>query len=573
MLDQLQISNLALIDRISLSFSKRLNILSGETGAGKSIIIRAVNLLLGERASTEAIRQGEEEGWVEALFTVPPDHPIQALLESLGFSAEEQILVRRSVQAAGKSRAWINGSLTTQSILGRVTRSLIGVSNQHEHQSLLNPLHHLLLLDHFGGLNPLREEVQEGFNDLEKTVRSWQEMMRLEEERKTQKDLWLFQAQEIRQAELRPGEDQELLQRKKLLQQTEKIWEKLAQSRQWLFEDEQSCLPTLSRAKDLIRPVASLDPPLEGFFKDLETLQWQLTEINGAMEDYLSRLVFEPQVLEQVDDRLERIRRLTAKYGPTIEDVLNHLSRVEEGLQEGEDRTERQKALEESIRQKKKSLFEISRRLSEKRKKAALEMAVQVEAELKDLGMAQCRFQVVFTENQAEGEDGETMRYEGVLLSASGLGRGEFYLAPNVGEGLRPLARIASGGELSRLLLVLKGLASQQDALETLVFDEVDVGIGGGLGKAVGQKLKQVAENRQVLCITHLPQIAAFAESHFQVFKETRDGRTQTRIRRLEEEERIEEIARMLGGSASSDRTRSVAREMLQQARKNEHGA
>jgi DNA repair protein RecN (Recombination protein N) len=572
MLDQLQITNLALIDRMSLSFSNRLNILSGETGAGKSIIIKAVNLLLGERSSSETVRQGEEEGWVEALFTVPAGHPIQALMESLGLSAEEQVLVKRTFQANGKSRAWINGSLTNQPILGRVTRSLIGVSNQHEHQSLLNPVYHLILLDHFGGLSSLREEVQNQFTALDASIQALRELVALEEEGRKQKDLWLFQIQEIRQAELRPGEEQELLQRKKVLQQAEKIWEKLYQARQLLFEEEQSCLNSLSRSKDLIRLIAPIDPPLEGFFKELETLQWQLMEVNSSLGDYQGQLVFEPQALEQIENRLERIKRLTAKYGPTTDDVLSYLSKVEEKVQQGENQNERRQALAAEIQGRRKGLFEISQHLSQKRKKAALDLAARAEKELKELGMAQCRFQVIFAPLPTEKEGSESYLHEGALLSPTGLERAEFYLAPNEGEGLRPLARIASGGELSRILLVLKGLLSDRDSLETLVFDEVDSGIGGGLGQALGKKLQQVARNHQVLCITHLPQIAAYGETHFQVFKETQAGRTQTKIRKLNEAERIEELARMLGGPASSAKTQSVAREMLQRARNNPNG-
>jgi DNA repair protein RecN (Recombination protein N) len=572
MLEQLQIANLALIDRMSLAFSNRLNILSGETGTGKSIIIRAVNLLLGERPPAEIVRKGEEEGWVEALFSIPDHHLIRDLMESLGLPAEDQILIKRTFQANGKSRAWINGSLTNQSILSRVTRLLIGVSNQHEHQSLLNPAHHLTLLDHFGGLNSLKEEVRSNYMALEGSIEAWQKLVKSEEERKTQEDLWLFQIQEIRQADLKPGEEQALFHKKKILQQSEKIYEKLYQARQLLFEEEQSCLNTLSRAKDLIRLVAPIDPPLEKFFKELETLQWQLMEIHLGLGDYLAQLVFEPQALEQADNRLERIKRLTAKYGSTTEDVLNYLLKVEEKVRQGEDQAARRQELEEEIGLKRKALFEISQHLSQKRKEAASELSERVEAELKDLGMAQSRFQVNFTPIPNDGEVSRHYRYEGFILSPTGLEKGEFYLAPNVGEGLRPLARIASGGELSRILLVLKGLLFDQDSLETLVFDEVDSGIGGGLGQVLGKKLQQVAQSHQVLCITHLPQIAAFAQTHFQVSKETRKGRTHTKIRLLNEEERIEELSRMLGGSPPSAKTQSVAKEMLQQARKQPNG-
>lgn len=567
MLDQLQIANLALIDRVDLSFSRGLNILSGETGAGKSIIIKAVNLLLGEKPPPDTVRQGAEESWVEALFNVPADHPLQGILESLGLPSEEQILIKRTIQPGGKTRAWINGSLTSQSVLSRVTRSLIGISNQHEHQSLLNPVQHLYLLDRFADLLPLREEVQTQFAALEDQIKTWRELARKEEERKDQKELWLFQAQEIGQVDLRPGEDLELQQRKRVLLQAGKIWEKVHQAQQVLSEEEHSCLNTLSISKDLVRSVVSIDPTLQPLFQELETLQVQMAEINLGLRDYLSRLVFDPQILEQVEERLERIQRLTAKYGQSVEGVLEYLKEIEQNLKEGEDQGDRRKELEKDIQLRRKGLYEISLDLSLKRKKGAAALSRLVEAELRGLGMGSCQFQIIFSPYGSEREGDEHFLYDGTILGPAGLEKGEFYIAPNVGEGLRPLARIASGGELSRILLVLKGLLSHQDALETLIFDEVDSGIGGSLGEAVGQKLRRLSESHQVVCITHLPQIAAFADTHFQVVKETRNQRTKTQIRLLHEEEQIEEMARMLGG-ASSSKTLSVAKEMLNRARK-----
>ena len=567
MLDQLQIVNLALIDQGVLSFSKGLNILSGETGAGKSIIIKAVNLLLGEKPSPDTIRQGADEARVEALFTLPSDHPLQDLLESLGLPAEEQLLIKRMVQTSGKSRAWLNGSLINQSVLSRVTRSLIGISNQHEYQSLLNPVQHLFLLDRYAGLLPFREEVQNLFTALEARIKTWQERLALEQKRKSQKDLWLFQAQEIQQANLHSGEDLELQQRKRVLQQSEKIWEKVHQAQQVLSEEEHSCLNTLSLSKDLIRSAATIDPILQPMFQDLENTQLQLTEVITSLRDYLSRVVFDPQILEQVEERLDRIQRLTAKYGPTVDEVLGYLSQIEKNLKEGEDQVYQQKALEAEIQAGRKRLFEASMDLSQKRKTAALDLASRVEAELNGLGMGGCQFQIIFSPVVPEREAEENYLYEGTVLSQTGIEKGEFHIAPNLGEGLRPLARIASGGELSRILLVLKGLLSQQDSLETLIFDEVDSGIGGSLGEAVGRKLRRLSQAHQVVCITHLPQIAAFAETHFQVVKETRNRRTKTKIRLLQDEEQVEEMARMLSGSSSSPKTLSVAKEMLSRAR------
>jgi DNA repair protein RecN (Recombination protein N) len=570
LLDQLQIVNLALIDRLELSFSKGLNILSGETGAGKSIIIKAINILLGEKLSPDTIRQGAKEGWVEALFSLPANRILKDFFQSLGLPPEEQILIKRSMHSNGKSRCWINGSLATQATLARLSRGLVGISNQHEYQSLLNSAEHLYLLDRFAGLLPFREEVQRLFSLLEARIKARRDLIAEEERRKNQKDLWLFQAQEIRQADLHPGEDGELHQRKQVLLQAGKIWEKIHLAQQGLSEEEHSCLNTLSASKDLIRSVAVIDPNMEPLFQELETLQLQLSEIIIGLRDYLSRVIFDPHLLEQVEDRLERIHRLTAKYGPTVDEVLNTLAQIENNLKEDEDQLLQRRALDQEIEQSRRLLFETAGLLSQKRKNGALDLTGRVEEGLKGLGMGGCQFQTVFSPVTPEGEAQEDYLYQGTGLGPTGIEKGEFYIAPNIGEGLRPLARIASGGELSRILLVLKGLLSQQDSLETLIFDEVDSGIGGSLGEAVGRKLQQLSQNHQVICITHLPQIAAFAETHFQVAKETRDERTQTKIRLLEKEEQVDELARMLSGTSSSSKSLSVAKEMLNRARKNQ---
>ena len=353
----------------------------------------------------------------------------------------------------------------------------------------MNPVQHLFLLDRFAGLLPLREEVQNRFDFLENQIKTWQELIRQEQKRKSQKDLWLFQAQEIQQADLRSGEEQELQQRRRVLQQAEKIGEKIHRAGQALSEEEHSCLTTLAISKDLVRSAAAMDPSLQPLFQGLETLQWQLSEIINGLQEYLSRLVFDPQVLEQVEERLDRIQRLTAKYGPTVEEVLGYWGQIEKNLKEGEDLDYKRKELEGEIQSGRKLLYETSLALSRKRKSAALALSARVEKDLKGVGMGGCQFQLVFSPLADEGETNENYQYEGTFLSRTGLEKGEFYIAPNLGEGLRPLARIASGGELSRILLVLKGLLSEQDSLETLIFDEVDSGDrrkpGGGRGPEV----------------------------------------------------------------------------------------
>jgi DNA repair protein RecN (Recombination protein N) len=567
-LEALTISHLALIDRLSLTFSEGLTVLTGETGAGKSILIKAVNLLMGERPTPDTVRQGAEEARIEALFTVPPDHPLRPILEEAGIRVDDQVVVRRVIQGNGKSRAWINESVVGQGLLAKVTRRLIGVSNQHESQSLLNPAQHLYLLDRFGGLLALREKVQRRYEALEDLIQERRRLLEEEAKKKEQEDLWRFQLREIQEADLKPGEEEELRRERRVLQQGEKLLEKVRQTREILSEEDRSCLSALFSARDLLRSAASWDERLQPLAQELETLRLQVNEISASLGDYLSRLEVDPERLVTVENRLERIHRLKAKYGSTEEDVLRYGREIEEALSRGESRVWRRREVEEAIALEKERLYEDSRELSQKRKKAALMLAARVERELEDLGMKGCRFETVFSETAGEDQAQEEWRHQGVILGKTGLEKGEFFIAPNPGEGSRPLIRIASGGELSRILLVLKKLLSRQDALETLIFDEVDVGIGGSLGEAVGKKLWELSRSHQVLCITHLPQIAAFADTHFQVHKTVSGQRTLTRIRPLNQEERVAELARMLGGESPSTETFALAGELLKRAGK-----
>jgi DNA repair protein RecN (Recombination protein N) len=412
----------------------------------------------------------------------------------------------------------------------------------------------------------LREDIERQYGHLDGLIKARLDLIEKESRRKSQKELWAYQRQEIEQANLHPGEDQELLQQKRILLQAEKIWEKMALAQQGLSEEEHSVLNILSRSKDLIRAVVQVDPTLLPIYENLESIQTELNEINLGIRDYLAHMVFDPHRLDQVEERLDRIQRLTAKYGPTVKEVLDYYSQLEGRVKESEDLEYHLKKLNEQIQDQRSHLLNSSLELSQKRKEAASQLTRQVEEDLYGLGMGGCQFQILFTPLTPEGKAEDDYSCQGMVLSPSGIEKGEFYIAPNPGEGLRPLARIASGGELSRILLVLKGLLSHQDSLETLIFDEVDSGIGGGLGQAVGRKLRRLSQTHQLICITHLPQIAAFAETHFQVFKETHHSRTQTRIRCLDRDEQSTEIARMLGGTANSTKTLSLARELLREA-------
>jgi len=567
MLELLQIQNLALIENLDIAFGPGLNVLSGETGAGKSIIIKAVNLLLGNKATAEVIRQGTEEANVSALFLMEARDPRNAGPPRPEFSGEPQLLLRRSIQGAGKSRAWINGQVAGLNQLAQQTRTLISISNQHEYQTLLNPNQHLSFLDRFADLDDLRRQVREGYEELERQVRL---LERLQEEARQQNDLvelWNFQIQEIRQAQLKPGEEQALRRRKEVMRQAEKIWEKIHQAQEILDGSDHSLSNLLGRVKELVRSVAVIDPTLEPSRQALDSLGAELSEIGIALRHYGQGLIFDPRTLEEVEDRLQQFQRLAAKYGPTAEAILDYSASLEGQLKALEDSSQRRSALEQAVENRRRTLFEISEGLSVRRRESARRLIRLVEEEFKELDLSGCRFEIQFTLPSFDPKTESVFSYGGRLLTPEGLEKGEFLLAPNPGEGLRPLARIASGGELSRILLVLKGLLSQGGVTETLIFDEVDAGIGGSLGEKVGRKLKQLARIHQVLCITHLPQIAAFADSHYQVIKKVKAKRTFTEIKALNEEERLLELARMLSGTSPSEPTKILAGELLRKSR------
>ncbi|HSO72421.1 MAG TPA: DNA repair protein RecN [Thermodesulfobacteriota bacterium] len=567
MLELLQIQNLALIENLNIAFGPGLNVLSGETGAGKSIIIKAVNLLLGNKAPAEVIRQGTEEANVSALFLLEARGAREAGPPRPEFSGESQLLLRRSIQGAGKSRAWINGQIVALNQLAQQTRTLISISNQHEYQTLLNPNRHLSFLDRFADLEDLRQQVKEGYEELERQVRLLEKLQEEARQRNDLVELWNFQIREIRQAQLKPGEEQELRRRKEVMRQAEKIWEKIHQAQEFLDGSDQSLSNLLGRVKELVRSAALIDPTLEPSRQALDSLGAELSEIGIELRRYGQGLFFDPRTLEEVEDRLQQFQRLAAKYGPTAEAILEYSAALEGQLKELEDGSQRRNTLEQAVENRRRTLFEISESLSARRRESAGRLIRLVEEEFKELGLSGCRFEIQFTLPSFDPKTESVFAYRDRLLTPEGLERGEFLLAPNPGEGLRPLARIASGGELSRILLVLKGLLSRGEGTETLIFDEVDAGIGGSLGEKVGRKLKQLARIHQVLCITHLPQIAAFADSHYQVIKKIKAKRTFTEIKALNEEERLLELARMLSGTSPSEPTKILAGELLRKSR------
>jgi DNA repair protein RecN (Recombination protein N) len=562
MLVQITITDFAIIDSLAVSFSGGLNILSGETGAGKSIIINAVNLILGGRASPDLIRTGADRAVVEALFQVPVDSPLSEFFGNMDITFTGEVLIKRTISKEGKSRVWINGALATLQMLSRLGPNLISVSGQNEHQLLLRPENHLFVLDDFGGLTKERIELNELYRDYYALKGKAERLRSHLKEEVERRELTQFQIKEIEEAKLVPGEDSTLETEKSRLIHAERLMDIVFKGYQALYEKEESVISTLSLlGKDMDKGV-DIDPHLDRYKKQLESAQLQLEDLALELRDFYSKLRLDPKRLEQVEERLQLIRRLKKKYSPSIEGILSF---KEELSQKGYQLTQKQEELkrfEAQLEEKKNALLTLATELSLKRHEIAEVFEKNVEEELHLLDMAGTRFRIRFSSPRPIGDPISAEMLD-PTITADGMDVLEFMISPNVGEDLRPLAKIASGGELSRIMLALKTILARSGLVETLVFDEIDSGIGGATAAIVGEKLSSLANYQQILGITHLPQIASCGETHFLVEKRVSKGRTRTLIRSLDRESRINEIARLLGGRIISEKTLAHAREML----------
>lgn len=552
MLTDLSITNIAIIDSLHLSLKPGLTILTGETGAGKSIIIDAVGLIMGGRASADLIRSGSDEAVVEAIFDISDMPELSQLLSDSGFPCETELLVKRSISRAGKNRIFINGAMATLTLLSDISRRLINIYGQHESQTLLRPENQLLLLDLFAGNTDLRGAFASLYAELQ-TVRE-----RLahadERERETARrlDLLSFQSQEIAGAELRDGEEEQLEEERQLLANAEKLGGASAEAFELLYGGDDALLGQLRRIGNAIREIAAIDQTLGETATSLESCYLQLEDAAMTLRGYASRVEADPLSLQRVEDRLDQINRLKRKYGPTIRDILKFQQQVDGELEQIRDQEHDREALQGQCDRLEKELRRCGAELSRQRSTAAGALKQALEGEARQLAMKNAIIEADLT-----------------LLDeprSTGFERMELLFSPNAGEPPRPLAKIASGGELSRLMLAFKQVLPEGD-VPTLVFDEVDSGIGGATSETVGRKLKRVARRQQVLCITHLPQVAVFADQHLHVAKRVDNGRTATAVTPLDKKARVEEISRMLGGAVITDTTRRHAGELLATAR------
>jgi DNA repair protein RecN (Recombination protein N) len=563
-LRELSIKNFAIIDDLSISLDKGLTVLTGETGAGKSIIINAVNLILGSRASPELIRTSEEAAELEALFEVPAESPGARTAREQGIDLSDGLLVRRIIQRNGRHKIYINGRLATTQILSSINSHLASIAGQHAHQSLLKPDSHLLVLDQSAGLVRLREEVAGCYQQMLPLIRRLATLRRDLAEQSERRELLEFQYKEIQQAKIVPGEDQELEQELQRLKHAERLNETVGRCVDRLYGADGALVEHLTGIGRELQVLSKIDQALGSLKERVDSVSFELEDIANELRSYLQGIVFDSDRLEAVGLRLDTLQRLKRKYGGSLESVLAHGKEMEEGLKRVSSLPEEMVETETRLTGLFERLTGLCQELSEKRKEAAAYFARKVQEELASLGMPKTRFDVEFKGVPVDEHSDPHLVLGNTGIEATGVDRVEFLIAPNVGEDLRPLAQIASGGELSRIILALKAILATKESVETLIFDEVDAGIGGGVAEMVGEKLASLARFHQVICITHLPQIARFGKHHFKIAKGVHRGRTRTTMTLLEGEARVKEMARMLAGVEISKKAMAHAREMIQ---------
>ncbi len=582
MLSELTIRDFAIIDELHLRFAPGFNVLTGETGAGKSIIVDAVSQVLGGRADTEFVRAGAPQATVEAVFAL--DAEAQAvlgpLLEQDGLEGDDPalLLLAREIRREGRNVCRVNGRAVSLKVLSGIGQYLVDIHGQTEHLSLMRAGEHVDLLDRYGESWPLRSEVETLVRQLQGVRGELAALRRDERELARRVDLLQYQVREIETARLELGEDEELGQERTLLVNAEQLRELADEAQLALYEgdeDRASALDQLQTAVRALSGLARLDPQSSSLLEAAETLSYQLEDLSGSLREYQERIEFDPRRLNQVEERLALIHSLQRKYGDRIEDVLAFAARARREMETIEHSEERIAQLEVEEERLLHQVGEAGARLSTLRREAGERLSAGIEDQLDELSMARARFGVGLT--WRSDPEGAYVDHRRVGFDLTGLDRVEFLIAPNVGEPLKPLVRIASGGETSRLMLALKTVLAQADRTPTLIFDEIDAGIGGRVGAVVGRKLWDLtvsdggkARRHQVLCVTHLPQLASYADRHLQVRKGVVGERTVTDVHSLDGDDREQELAGMLG--ALTEQTRAGAREMIAASRADKQG-
>ncbi|EAG3410137.1 DNA repair protein RecN [Listeria monocytogenes] len=558
MLQEMTIKNFAIIESLSLTFQEGMTVLTGETGAGKSIIIDALGLLVGGRGSADFIRHGEERLELQGLFALAEDNLAcrNALIENGIDASDDMVVLERSLFRSGKNSCRINGKLVTTVLLRQIGSKLIDIHSQHEHQELMNEEFHLSLLDRFASdkIKPALTKYQTNFKEYQTIEKEWQNWTKNERELAQRLDMLRFQQQEIENADLQAGEEDRLLEQKNILANFEKLNENL-QGAYAAIQGEPGGLEFVGEAMRQMETAASIHTDYKAVSEAISSSYYMLEDSMSQIRQSLDQLEFQPEELNQIESRLNDLNQLKRKYGKTIEDIIQYEQEISSEMEKLTDRESHVGHLETKLATLKTELTKQAATLTDIRKKAAVTLEKQIKQELNQLYMEKAIFSVRFEANKME-------------LTELGQDSVVFYMSTNPGEPLKPLAKIASGGELSRMMLALKTIFSRHQGITSIIFDEVDTGVSGRVGQAIAEKIYAVSVGSQVLCISHLPQVAAMANHHYYITKKVQNKRTTTSVTVLKGVEKVEEISRMIAGIEVTELTKQHAKEMIEQAEK-----
>jgi DNA repair protein RecN (Recombination protein N) len=557
MLSLLKIKNIALIEEIELEFAKGLNLLTGETGSGKSIIVDSLSALTGERVSSDLIKEGADSAQIEGLFSIRPTADLHEIFYESGIELDDtneaDLIVRRELSLSGKNRIFVNNQSVTQAFLRKIGTFLVDIHGQGEQATLFNNLTHLEMLDEYAQTETLREKVAENYRHWSNIQNELKMLQQNEAEKLQLLDILRFQVDEIAKANLQTGEDETLEEEKRRLNNVEKLSTLSEESYALLYENEEAVVTSLERIVRRIKELAEYESRFKDYSEGLQNAQAVLEDLAFSVRDFRNSLEFSPERLAEIENRLAEISRLKRKYGGSLESVLQHFADSSERLNNIETAEFREEELRKKLVQLREDYLKTARELHKKRQTAKKNFEKEIEASLKDVSLEKARFEV-----RIEGDETDDKTF-----TAKGFDSIGFYFSANVGESVKPIAKVASGGELSRLMLVLNTATKISESAKTMVFDEIDTGIGGRVAEAVGLKLKELSKTQQVLCVTHQPQVASLADHHYLVEKATVGNKTKVGVRELADSEQIEEIARMLAGEKITDTARQHAQELV----------
>ena len=545
----LTLKNFTIIEDLSVSLNPGLNIITGETGAGKSVIVDAINIILGDKASFDYIKSGKNEAHIEALFDITKDEAIKERLSDAGFETSSgELLLKRVIYRNSRSRVFINGSLSTLSLLSTITQGLVDIFSQHEHQSLMKEENHIKILDDYGQFGNETSKLKDLYQQYLSIKNELNDLIQTQKDKFEKEDYLKFQLQEINNAELVIGEDQKLEEERLILANQEKLRSTTSEAYETLYENENSVLGTLRRISEDLKAVGKYDQVLEKIGSDIEKNMLELEEASFSIREYGSDMNSDSLALETVEERIHLINGLKRKYGEDISEILEKRDEIEKEVNNIEHYDELVQELTDKSEQQISNLLKLAQNLSKKRKKSSKSLTGQLEQELKEVGIKGGKFHIEFKDKD---------------ISVNGTDDILFLFSANPDEAPKPLTKVVSGGELSRIMLVLNEAIARIEGGVVIVFDEADSGVGGAIAEAVGQKIKNLSISHQVICITHLPQVAKFADSHLTVTKTHINNKTQVTIKSLESDERVIELARMIGGFNITQKTLDAAQEML----------